>query len=149
MIVGNGQQLLDEAWTALQVAAKRGFFGFCDFNLLAYPENHPLVRPEQNLVRRLRRLWEKSEQFSLVQFRSDNARCSVDEIVKPLLGTNTVVQSEGDLIVFLDKGEGRTVLEWTENIVRLCRNIDSSKTVSAGVACFPYTDFKKSETVKT
>jgi len=146
-VVGTGQQLLDEAWTALQVAVKRGFFSFCDFNLLAYPESHPLVRPEQNLIRRLRRLWEKSEQFSLVQFRSDNACYSVDEIVKPFLGTNTVVQSGDDLIVFLDKGQRCTILEWTENIVRLCSDVDSRKTVSAGVACFPYTDFKKSETV--
>ena len=143
--IGNGKRLLDEAWTALLVALKRGPFGFCDFSLLAYPENHPLVRPEQNLIRRLRRLWKNSEQFCLVQFRSDNECFPVDEIVKPFIDTGTVVQSGNDCIVYLDQGDGYTVLDWTENIVRQCREFDAGKTVSAGVACFPYSDFKKTE----
>lgn len=142
---GNGRQLLDEAWTALHVALKRGPFGFCDFTLLAYPENHALVRPEQNLIRRLRRLWKKSEQFSLVHFQSDNASCSVDAIVKPFIDRGTAVRSGNDLIVFLDRTENRTVLDWTKNIVRQCGDIDPGKTVSAGVASFPYSDFKKTE----
>jgi tetratricopeptide (TPR) repeat protein len=142
---GSGKRLLDEAWTALLVALKRGPFGFCDFSLLAYPENHPLVRPEQNLVRRLRRLWKKSEQFFLVQFRSDNACYPVDKIVSPFIDNGTVVQSGNDCIVYLDQREERTVLDWTANIVRQCREFDSGKTVSAGVACFPYNDFKKTE----
>jgi len=147
MQVRSGRQLLDEAWTALHVAEKRGFFGFCDFSLLACPENHPLVRPKQNFVRRLRRLWKNSERFCLVHFRSDNVCYSVDEIVTPLLDMKIVVRSENDLLVYFDRGEGDTILKWTKNIVRLCRNIDSRKTVSAGVACFPYSDFKKSETL--
>ncbi len=141
----DGRRLLDEAWTALHVAVKRGPFGFCDFSLLAYPENHPLVRPEQSLIRRLRRLWRRSEQFSLVHFRSDNACHPVDEVVMPFIDKGTAVQSGNDVIVFLDCTEECAVLDWTKKIVRQCRYIDSGKTVSAGVACFPYSDFKKTE----
>ncbi len=144
---GRGRQLLDEAWTSLHVAVKRGPFGFCDFDLLAYPENHPLVRPEPKLIRRLRRLWSKSERFCLVHFRNDNVCCPVDEIVEPLLDRGIAIQSGDDCIVYLDQCEVGAVLKWTENIVRLCRDINSNKTVSAGVSCFPYSDFKKAETV--
>ncbi len=141
----SGKRLLDGAWTALLVALKRGPFGFCDFSLLAYPENHPLVRPEQNLICRLRRLWKKSEQFCLVHFRSDDACYPVDKIVSPFVDNGTVVESGNDCIVYLDQSEERTALEWTVNIVRQCKGLASGKTVSAGVACFPYSDFKKTE----
>ena len=140
-----GRQLIDEAWTASRVATKRGPFSFCDFGLLAYPEQHPLVRPDNNLIRRLRRLWHESEHFCLVHFRSDDALYSADQIVRPHLKEGTIVASETDLLVYFEGGNGDTVLEWTENIVRHCRDIDGNKTVSAGVSCFPYSDFKKSE----
>lgn len=144
---GSVRQLLDEAWTALRVAAKRGPFGFCSYELLAYPENHPLVRPEQKLIRRLRGLWCNSDRFCLVHFRSDNGNYPVNALVEPLLDTGIAIKSGDDLIVFLDQREGHNVLEWTKSIVLQCRDLDSSKTVSAGVACFPYVDFKKSTTL--
>lgn len=144
---GTVRKLLDEAWTALRVAGKRGPFGFCSYELLAYPENHPLVRPEQKLIRRLRGLWRNSDQFCLVHFRSDIENNPVAAIVEPLLDKGTAIRSGDDLIVFLDRSEGHTVLEWTKNIALKCRDLDSRETVSAGVACFPYVDFKKSTTL--
>jgi len=41
--------------------------------------------------------------------------------------------------------DGIEVLKWAEDIVNSCRDSDPSKTVSAGIACFPYSNFKKSE----
>jgi tetratricopeptide (TPR) repeat protein len=146
MHVMHARQLLDEAWTALRVAAKRGPFGFCDYGLLAYPENHALVRPEQNLILRLRGLWRNSDQFSIVHFRSDNANYPAAEIVGPLLGMEPALPSGDDLIVYLDRSEGHAALEWTKNVVLQCKDLDSRKSVSAGVACFPFSDFKKSTT---
>jgi len=145
IIIKTGRQLLDEAWTALRVAAKRGPIGFCDFGLLAYPEKHPLLRPDNNLIRRLRRLWRESEQFCLVHFRGDDPRFSADEIVKPHLKKGTIVASGTDLLVYFEGEKGDTILDWTETIVRHCKDIDGNKTVSAGVSRFPYGDFKKSE----
>ena len=140
-----GRQLIDEAWTASRVATKRGPFSYCDFGLFAHPEKHPLVRPDSNLIRRLRRLWQESEHFCLVHFRSDDAGYSADQIVRPHLKKGTIVASETDLLVYFEGDSRDTILEWTENIVRHCRDIDGNKTVSAGVSCFPYSDFKKSE----
>ena len=142
-----GRQLLDEAWTALQEAEKRGPYGYCDFSLLANPEKHPLVRPDKNLVRRLRRLWRDADKFCLVHFRSDDCRYSAVEIVTPLIDKGNAVVSGQDLIIYLG-GEGRgSVIEWTESVIGECKNVNAVKTVSAGVSCFPFSDFKKSETV--
>jgi len=143
--IRSGYQLLDEAWTALRAAAKRGPFGFCDFALIAHPEKHKLIKPKTNLIRRLRRLWKNSDHFCLVYFRSDNRGGSVDERVWPFLDKGTAVLAENDLIVFLDQSEGHTALQWAEKIVRNWSDFDANRTVSAGVACFPYNDFKKSE----
>ena len=143
--VENGRILLDQAWAALQVALKRGPFGFCDFSLLAHPENHPLARPDQNLVRRLRRLWTKSEKFCLVHFRSDKEGLPIREILGSFLDTSKAVETGGGIIVYMDGEDGVSVLKWAEDIVNSCRDSDPGKTVSAGIACFPYSNFKKSE----
>jgi tetratricopeptide (TPR) repeat protein len=142
-----GQQLLDEAWTALQEATKRGPFGFCDYSLLASPEKHPLVRPDKNLVRRLRRLWRDDDKFCLVYFRSDNDSYSAAEIVAPLVNTGITVLSGSDLIVYHAGGNKEKINQWTKSIVGDCKNSNSEMTVSAGISCFPFCDFKKSETV--
>jgi len=138
------QHLLEEAWTALRVAAKRGPFGFCDFSLLAHPENHPLLRPDNKLIRRFRRLWKKSECFCIVQFRSDDELYTAREIIKPFLHQGTSIEYGSDLIVYLE-GDKKNILSWTESVVKRCRDVDAGKTVSAGIGSYPFCDFKKSE----
>jgi len=142
-----GRQLLDEAWTALQEATKRGPFGFCDYSLLASPEKHPLVRPDKNLVRRLRRLWRGDDKFCLVYFRGDDDSHSAAEIVAPHINTGITVVSGPDLIVYHGGEERDTIYQWAESIVGFCKTRNSEMTVSAGISCFPFSDFKKSETV--
>ncbi|MBW2658554.1 MAG: tetratricopeptide repeat protein [Deltaproteobacteria bacterium] len=141
------RQLLDEGWTALQEAVKRGPYGYADFLLLANPEMHVLVRPDKNLVRRLRRLWQHDEKFCLVHFRSDDVYCSAAEIVAPYISKGKAVISGKDLIIYFGGGERETILEWTGAVIGECKKVNPDKTVSAGISCFPYSDFKKSETV--
>ncbi|WP_457577212.1 tetratricopeptide repeat protein [Desulfomarina sp.] len=140
-----GKNFLDEAWTALWVARKRGPYGFCDFDLLAHPEAHPLVRPHEGLLRKLRRLWRQSERFFLIYFRSDEKCFSIVSDMKVLIDRGECIPVDNDLLVFLDGENDVKVLQWTENVLESYRKIKKGNTVSAGICGFPYADFKKGE----
>ncbi len=140
-----GRIFLDEAWTALQVAKKRGPYGFCDFDLLAHPEAHPLVRPQERLLRKLRRLWRQSEKFFLVHFRSDEKLFSIVNDIRALVDRGESIPVDNDLLVYLDGESDVQVLQWTENILKSYKKKKDGNTVSAGICGFPYADFKKAE----
>ena len=142
-----GRQLLDEAWTALRHAAKRGPFSFCDFGQLAHPENHPLAPPDRNLVRRLSRLWSKSDTFCLVHFRSDNFAYSASSVVLPHIKRGVVLSDGDDVFVYLDAVEAENALKLAQKVILLSSNAKKNVHVSAGVSSYPYSDFKKSEMV--
>ena len=142
-----GKQLLDEAWTALCHAVKRGPFSFCDFALLAHPENHPLAPPDRNLVRRLNRLWFKSDTFCLVHFSCDDASCSEIGVVLSHINRGVVIQHGDEVLVYLDGAKAGEALIWAKEVIRLTDNSGKNINVSAGVSSYPYCDFKKSEMV--
>ena len=49
--------VLDEAWTALHVACRRGPYAFCDYDLLENPEHFPLKDLPKSTIARLQRRW--------------------------------------------------------------------------------------------
>lgn len=144
---GRGRRLLDEAWTALRHATKRGPFSFCDFALLAHPENHPLATPDRNLVRRLDRLWSKSDMFCLVRFAGDNVDCPANSLVLPFLDKGEVLVAGNDVFVYLDGVTPAEALEWAKNVIGQTDNPEKNIHVSAGISSYPYGDFKKAEMV--
>lgn len=139
------RNLLDEAWTALHHAEKRGPFSFCDYNLLAYPENHPLKLPEGNLVRRLSRLWRQSQLFCLVHFRSQSTVNTAKDVILPLLDRDTVVTTDKDVLVYLDGFNAAVALSWTREVLHRAGDAAPGNQVSAGVSSYPCSDFKKAE----
>ena len=139
------KNLLDEAWTALHHAEKRGPFSFCDYNLLAHPENHPLVLPERNLVRRLSRLWRQSPAFSIVHFRNRSEVHTAKEVVLPLLDQGIPVTTKEDVFVYLDGFAAAAALAWSREVIRRTGDADPGNHLSVGVSCYPCGDFKKSE----
>jgi tetratricopeptide (TPR) repeat protein len=143
----HGRQLLDEAWTALRHAAKRGPFTFCDFSLLAHPENHPLAPPDRNLVRKLSKLFSLSDTFSLVQFCSDSTDCPASHVISQYIDRGVTISGEDDIFVCLDGAKQEEALEWSKNIISQIDNSGHGIQVSAGVSNYPYYDFKKSETI--
>ncbi len=142
---GREQNLLDEAWTALRHAEKRGPFSFCDYNLLAYPENHPLILPERNLVRRLTRMWRKSQAFSLVHFNSRSQVDTAKKVVLPFLDQGMSVATDNDVLVYLDGFDAAAALSWSREVIRRTHDAHPDKQVSAGVSCYPCSDFRKNE----
>lgn len=143
----HGRQLLDEAWTALRHAARRGPFSFCDFSLLAHPENHPLAPPDRNLVRRLLKLSSHSDDFSLVQFSSDIKDFPASHIISQYIDRGEIISNKDEMFVYLNGVKPEEALEWSKSIINLLDNSDRGCQVSAGVSNYPYFDFKKSETI--
>jgi len=139
------RNLLDEAWTALRHAEKRGPFSFCDYHLLAHPENHPLVLPEGNLVRRLSRLWRQSQTFCLVYFKSLEGGKNAKEVILPLLDGGMPVTTGKDVLVYLDGFAAAAALSWAKEVIRRAVDSESGNHISAGVSCYPCSDFKKTE----
>jgi len=140
-----GRNFLDEAWTALRVAKKRGPYGFCDFDLLAHPEAHRLARPREGVLRKLRRLWRQSERFFLVHFRSDEKQLSIVSDMLALIDKGECLPVDNDLLVYIDGESDIQVLQWTERILKDYRKMKNGNTVSAGICGFPHADFKKAE----
>jgi tetratricopeptide (TPR) repeat protein len=143
----HGRQLLDEAWTALRHAVKRGPFSFCDFALLAHPEDHPLAPPDRNLVRRLSRLWSQSDTFCLVHFCSDNASYPASHVALQYIDHGTVLPCRDDIFVYLNGAGPEEALEWAKEVIGRVDNPEENIHVSAGVSGYPYCDFKKAETI--
>ncbi|MBU1566846.1 MAG: tetratricopeptide repeat protein [Proteobacteria bacterium] len=139
------RNLLNEAWTALHHAEKRGPFSFCDYNLLAHPENHPLIPPKGNLVRRLSRLWRQSLVFSLVHFQCKSAVNNAKDIVLPLLDRGVCIATDKDVLVYLDDFDAAAALSWAREVLHLAGDATTGSQVSAGVSSYPCGDFKKTE----
>lgn len=142
-----GRLLLDQAWTALHHAAKKGPFSFCNYNSLAYPEKGQLSAPDKKIARKLARLWAESMRFSLVHFKSDKEYDSVRSLVEPKLPPETmIVEYDNDVLVYLNGFDKNSAFDWVKETIQYAADSSSGKvTVSAGVSSYPYGDFKKTE----
>ncbi len=142
-----GRILLDQAWTALHHAAKKGPYSFCNYNSLAHPEKGPLSTPDKKITRKLARLWAKSDRFSLVHFKSDQKTDSVRSLIEPnLLPETIIVEYDNDVLVYLNGVDKNIAFDWAKETIKYVFDSTPDKdTISAGVSCYPYGDFKKSE----
>ncbi len=139
-------KLIDEAWTALRYAEKRGPFSFCDYQLLAYPENHPFAFPGgKNLLLRLARLWRHSPNFSLVLFKSFNEDKRIVELVQPLIDEGVAFAAGKDILVYLPGLDVQAAYLWSLEIIHRAGAFPLHTQISAGIAGYPHSDFKKTE----
>ena len=139
----SGRLLLDEAWTALRHAAKRGPFSFCGYHKLAHPESHSLRSPDGRLIRRLGRLWRKAETFTLVHFQSDDTPAR--QALLPILDKGTVFVEDDGVLVFLDDMTPRGAASWATDCIGRIPDLGLRSRLAAGVAGYPHADFKKPE----
>jgi tetratricopeptide (TPR) repeat protein len=138
--------VLDAAWQALRHAIGRGPYSFCSYRLLAHPDDHPLARPLPGQVRRLSRLWRRSEHFSLVLFHSDGDQ-PADKLLRAYLNRGVAVTLAQDVLVFLDGVSGEDALRWAKQISEQAGSKKSGLQVSAGVSSYPFIDFSRPEMV--
>lgn len=146
-IAMSGRRLLDEAWTALRHAAKRGPYSFCDFRLLAYPDVHPLRLPDKKLLNRFGRLWRNAESFNLVHFHSKSDTHPAKNVMTGYLDRGAVVVFDNDVFVYLEGAEIGDTAAWVNQCLRKISDDTLRKQMSAGICGYPFADFKKSEMV--
>jgi len=141
---GGGRRLLDEAWTALRHAAKRGPFSYCDYRLLAYPEHHPLRPLDKRQVGRLARFWRDAEAFTLIHFQS-KGDIPAARILAPHLDRGEIIVDDDDVLVYLEGVTPGEALAWATDCIRKVDDAASRSRLSAGIGGYPYADFKKPE----
>ena len=139
------KNLLNEAWTALHQAEKRGPFSFCVYNQSAHPENNTHPLSSKPLVRRLRNLWRISSSFSLVQFRSLCADHAAKEVVPQILDRGVSFVVGKDVLVFLDGCPVSEAFSWSQEMIARLAGIFPENLLAAGLSCYPCGNFKKSE----
>ena len=138
------QSLLDEAWQALQVACRRGPFSFCDFSLLAHPEQHPLRRPSKQILAGFSQKWKNSDLFSIVQFQSDNGEPLNAHLSESI--ESAIVHQDDDLYVFLEGMDSRKALAWVRRKIKdIKKKIGEDILLSAGIGSYPLADFSKTQ----
>lgn len=141
---GKKREPLDQAWTALRQAEKRGPFSFCAYSRLSYPEGHPLSPPALAVTRRFAALVRSCPRYSAVQFRcQDGGDASV--VVGPALGGRKWLSDGRDAVVFLPGEEGEAAQDWAAQVVRRLRQEGQGRELMAGVCAFPCGDFSRSE----
>ncbi len=139
-----GRLLLDEAWTALRHAAKRGPFSFCDYQKLAHPENHSLRHPDKKLIGRLSSLWRNAVTFTVVQFQSESD-LPAGQALQPYLDKGKVFIEHDGVLVYLDDVRPNEALTWAKDCIRNIEDAELRRRITAGVAGYPFADFQKKE----
>lgn len=152
--------LLNEAWTALQEAAQRGPFSFCDFSLLANADLHPLRTHSANILARFRRMSSKEEKFCLIKLSMpetahDASQESVIDSLESFLasldvpgaGELQLLGTDRGSLLYLPGADDFLGLEIAKHILGKISGLEDFANTYAGVSCFPYLEFSRSETL--
>lgn len=141
--------ILDEAWTALQAAGRRGPFSFCDFQLFVDTTVHPLCSPSESVTKIYRKLNRKDEKFCLVKLNIpyETEMLSVVDALR-LSDSSTVLGNEGGCLIYLSGVDVEEGLEFAKKtIATICKNNDGLESY-AGVSSFPSNGFSRLEALE-
>ncbi len=159
-----GQDLLDEAWQALQIAGRRGPFSFCSYRLLQNSQCHPLYASKRPLLirakpcgqagqtRALQRCMRQLEQFALIQLHPSTTTESIFDLIHPetfdLTGGKAFQGPQADAYILLPTANQKAILVLAHQVTRaLASESKDFGPVAAGIALFPYAHFKKNEII--
>lgn len=145
----SGRQILDEAWLALQSACKRGPFSFCTYHSLQNAQRHPLYASDKNILARVKPHWQPLDQFSLVQIHSTKPLDNFyDKIVLDFAGSKKIKASDTDVYLLLPTTDSQKTVSLVQDVLQsFTRHKHNKGLISAGIARFPFSNFKKTETL--
>jgi len=141
--------MLDEAWTALQVAAKRGPFSFCDYSFLANADMHPLRGFNPQLVEKYRQLSKKDSVFCLLHLsvpQDVEALDTVRDLVVLPAGA-TILGTDRGCLIYVAGADGSTGQAAAEGLLRTLAEDGDVQDGYAGISCYPCHNFSKAETL--
>jgi tetratricopeptide (TPR) repeat protein len=138
-----GRTLLNEAWTALQHAEKRGPFSFCTWLQLAWPDLHPLAPASAGVRRRISRLAAKENQFELLLVEADDHNALLPDFEEEFANAAVMSDDSGSAWFFFPASKNREAIKLAGQLLK--KGEEKGRTLSAGIASFPFYDFRKSE----
>jgi tetratricopeptide (TPR) repeat protein len=140
--------LLEQTWVALRKASRRGPFALCTYSSISDPEVHPLRKTKPAVMTRLRKLWINNDRFAVLLISQDREQ-QKKGLSKRLLAlieasAETIPINESEIFVFLADADSPKAKSWAHDFKKKLTS-DFGATFSAGIACFPCVDFKKSD----
>ncbi|WP_136799184.1 tetratricopeptide repeat protein [Desulfosediminicola ganghwensis] len=154
----NEPGLLDEAWTALHEAARRGPFSFCDFSLLVNADKHPLRNHRGDILRRFRRAKSRGDKFCIIKLSLPESDTSTDVSARLQAVLECLELPEGVMLRFLGLDRGSIIfasgadrdggLVLAQKIIAELQGIKEFSNLYAGVSCYPYLDFSSAEALQ-
>jgi len=139
--------LVDEAWTALQVAAKRGPFSFCDYSFLANADTHPLRAVNAEVTEKYLQLCKKDATYCVVYFSSPQDAEALalikDRLILP--SESAILGIDRGMFVYLSGADQKTGLACAETVLKSLEKNSSIQGVYAGMSCYPYQGFSKTD----
>lgn len=143
------QQMLDGAWTSLKIARNRGPFSLYNHCPREYQEEEQQKARSKKALLSLQRKWKALDYFSLIQFQQENVHIvKMLEYLYSLVDPNLVFEEKGDVYVLLPNEIDADAVDWVKKFVqKIEQDCGNKYPISAGISCFPYGDFKKSEMV--
>jgi len=146
----SGRQILDEAWLALQTACRRGPFSFCNYHSPDNIQTHFLYASNRDIVTRLQPHWQQLEHFALIQLQPSTPIANLhDKILLNCTGCKKIKGRDANIYLLLPTTDSQKILSLVQKEIRsFIRDNDIQGTIAAGIALFPFGNFKKSETVQ-
>lgn len=147
LVEAKNQSLLDEAWTAICHARKLGPFSFSNYQYLVHPEAHPLAPVDRKLVRKISRLWSKSDKFYLIQFVIESRHVKKEELLLSLLNRGHKIIFGNSIYLYLEDANLDDITQWLRDIAELYCKENVGTEVFVGVGYYPLLDYSKTETI--
>jgi len=146
--IASAASMLNEAWTALQVAAKRGPFSFCDYSFLANADMHPLRAFNAEITEKYLQLSKKNSAFCLLHLSSPQDTEALADIRDLLVlpAGSTILGTDRGCLIYISGADGTFGLTVAEDLLRTLKGT-AVKDVYAGISCYPYQGFSKAETL--
>ncbi|MCK9174171.1 MAG: tetratricopeptide repeat protein [Desulforhopalus sp.] len=138
-----GRTLLNEAWTALQHAEKRGPFSFCTWLQLAWPDLHPLAPASAGVRRKISRLAAKEKQFELLLVEADDHNALSPDFKEEFAHFAAMSDDSVSVWFFFPASKNSEAMKLAKQLIK--RGEEKGRTLSAGIATFPFYNFRKSE----
>lgn len=143
------QTVVDEAWTALQKATRRGPFSFCDFELFAEPDIFPVRQIGKSVRAKLAYRLKDAMAFSIALIRPDyQSNTEFRERLTRYLEKEDYV-TDREIFIIVRKGKSAAVTgKWLKTLQRnISEGVDESFHFSAGISGYPFHDFGKGQII--
>ncbi len=142
-----GITVIEEGWTALHAACRRGPFAFCDYDIIANPDRFPLKPLKRSVLAKLQRRWKGLERYTLICFKQDFPdRGRLADIGVRYFGTTNYVLADDEIYVIIADRDPDDSRKWAESIIkRLVAENKSGYSMSAGISGYPFLDYSRTE----